>query len=113
MHPCIALLALILWSPIVNAEEKGALVRTHGYVSPHFQAVTRPNARPADQSRIGMTKSKAGIIFSGKVVPVWHFNIHFVVGSDTFDALTRASPVDGNDGTTDSVYTTSGQPPAT
>ena len=101
-------LALALSSPTAHADEKGALVRTHGYVAPHFQAVTRPNARPADQSRIGMTKSKAGIIFNGRVVPVWHFNIHFVVGSETFDALTRASPVDeNNDGTTDSVYTTS------
>ena len=108
MQAYLAFAALILCSPVANADEQGAVVRTHGYVSPHFQAVSRPNARPADQSRIGMTNSKAGIIFDGQVVPVWHFNIHFVVGSDTFEALTQASPVDeDNDGTTDSVHTTS------
>jgi len=91
-----------------HAAEKGALIRTHGYVSPQFQAVSRPDARPIDQQRIGMTQSKAGIIFKGHVVPSWRFDIHFVVGSDTFDALTRASPIDeDNDGTTDAVYTES------
>jgi len=108
MQSYLAFLMVALWSAPASAKEKGALVRTHGYVSPHFQSVSRPNARPADQSRVGMTQSKAGLIFRGKIVPVWHFNIHFVVGSDTFDALTQASPVDDdNDGTTDSVYTQS------
>ena len=55
-----------------------------------------------------MTSSKAGIIFKGRVVPVWHFNVHFVVGGETIEALTRATPVDAdNDGTTDTVYTES------
>jgi hypothetical protein len=99
-------LALCL-SGAASAADKAALIRTHGYVAPRFQAVFRPEARPVDQSRIGMTKSKAGLIFAGKIVPVWQFNIHFVVGNDSFPALTSADPVDeDNDGETDSVYTT-------
>jgi len=99
-------LALFL-SGAVNAADKAALIRTHGYVAPRFQAVFRPEARPIDQRRVGMTKSKAGLIFTGKIVPVWQFNIHFVVGNDSFAALTSAEPVDeDNDGVTDSVYTT-------
>ena len=95
-----------------NAEasdgKKAALIRTHGYVSPQFQAVWRPDARPVDQSRIGMTKSKAGLIFDGKVSAHWGFKIHFVVGGETFSALTHARPVDeNNDGSTDSVHTES------
>ena len=88
--------------------KKAALIRTHGYVSPQFQAVWRPDARPVDQSRVGMTKSKAGLIFDGTVSPHWGFKIHFVVGGETFSALTHARPVDeNNDGSTDSVHTES------
>lgn len=91
-----------------SAESKGVILRTHGYVAPQFQAVWRPEARPVDQSRVGMTKSKAGLIFKGHVSPKWGFKIHFVLGQDTFSALTKASPIDeDNDGTTDSVYTES------
>ena len=89
-------------------DKKAALIRTHGYVSPQFQAVWRPDARPVDQSRVGMTKSKAGLIFDGTVSPHWGFKIHFVVGGETFSALTHARPVDeNNDGSTDSVHTES------
>jgi hypothetical protein len=89
------------------AAEKAALVRTHGYVTPRFQAVFRPEARPVDQQRIGMSKSIAGLMFDGTVVPKWRFNIHFVVGSDPIYALTSADPVDeDNDGETDSIYGT-------
>jgi hypothetical protein len=100
------LFALLFSGLSLNAQaaEKGALVRTHGYVSPRFQAVFRPDARPVDQSRIGMSKSKAGLIFAGKVVPVWQFKVHFVVGSDPIYALTSAKPVDeDNDGVTDGI----------
>jgi len=108
MRSLCVIVALALQSTAASAADKGALIRTHGYVSPHFQAVSRPDARPADQNRIGMTKSKAGLIFDGKVVPTWQFRIHFVVGNDTFQALTQSSPVDeDNDGTTDSIHTSS------
>ena len=86
--------------------DKAADIEIHGYIAPHFQAVWRPDARPVDQSRVGMTKSVAGLIFDGKVAPEWGFKIHFVLGAETFEALTAASPVDrDNDGTTDAVYT--------
>ena len=108
MRTLCVMAILAIQSTTAIASEKAALVRTHGYISPQFQAVSRPDARPADQSRIGMTKSKAGLIFDGQVVPTWHFRVHFVVGGDTFEALTSASPVDeNNDGTTDTVYTRS------
>ena len=89
------------------ASDAEASVETHGYVAPQFQAVWRPDARPVDQSRVGMTGSKAGLIFNGGVSPLWGFRVHFVVGEDTFAALTSAAPVDeDNDGETDSVSTT-------
>jgi len=87
-----------------SAETKSALVRTHGYVSPRFQAVFRPEARPVDRQRIGVSKSKAGLIFAGTVVPDWKFKVHFVVGSDPVMALTSATAVDeNNDGETDAI----------
>ena len=42
---------LAIQSTTASASETGALVRTHGYISPQFQAVTRPDARHAEQSR--------------------------------------------------------------
>ena len=110
MRMLFSLLLTALLSSTADAADnkKAALIRTHGYVSPQFQAVWRPDARPVDQSRIGMTKSKAGIIFDGRVSAHWGFKIHFVVGGDTFNALTHARPVDeNNDGSTDSVHTES------
>lgn len=99
---------LIAISAPATAADAGASVETHGYVAPQFQAVWRPDARPVDKSRVGMTGSKAGLIFDGKVSPVWGFRVHFVLGEDTFRALTEARPVDeDNDGTTDEVYTES------
>ena len=91
---------------LASETEKGADIEIHGYVAPQFQAVWRPDARPIDQSRVGMESSKAGLIVDGKITPVWGFKIHFVLGGETFKALTAASPVDeNNDGTTDAVYT--------
>ena len=88
--------------------EPSAMMQIHGYVSPEFRAVFRPDARPIDQRRIGMDKSKAGLIFDGQVAPPWSFRIHFVMGGDTFPAITSASPVDvDNNGTTDAIYTES------
>ena len=110
MRMLFSLLLTALLSSTADAADnkKAALIRTHGYVSPQFQAVWRPDARPVDQSRVGMTKSKAGIIFDGRVSAHWGFKIHFVVGGDTFKALTHARPVDeNNDGSTDSVHTES------
>ena len=87
-----------------NAEasdgKKAALIRTHGYVSPQFQAVWRPDARPVDQSRIGMTKSKAGLIFDGKVSPT---GSSCVVGGDLQCPHSRTTVDENNDGSTDSV----------
>ena len=104
----LILTALLTSTADAADNKKAALIRTHGYVSPQFQAVWRPDARPVDQSRVGMTKSKAGIIFDGRVSAHWGFKIHFVVGGDTFKALTHARPVDeNNDGSTDSVHTES------
>ncbi|MGB0640883.1 MAG: hypothetical protein ACPGTU_16200, partial [Myxococcota bacterium] len=86
--------------------EATALMRSHGYVSPEFRAIFRPDAKPIDQQRIGMDKSKAGLILDGRVSPPWKFRVHFVLGGDTFNAITTASPVDvDNNGTTDAIYT--------
>ena len=103
MFTLLALLLVGLTAP-AHAADKAALVRTHGYVSPRFQAVFRPDARPIDQERIGMSQTKAGLIFSGTVVPTWTFKVHFVVGADPIYALTSATPVDeNNDGETDGI----------
>ena len=110
MRTMLSIILLALATPTAEAanDKKAALIRTHGYVSPQFQAVWRPDARPVDQSRVGMTKSKAGLLFDGRVSAHWSFKIHFVVGGETFSALTTAKPVDeNNDGSTDSVHTES------
>jgi len=102
--PTLGLVAALVGPAAASDGKASALIRTHGYVAPQFQAVFRPDARPVDQSRIGMTKSKAGLIFDGQVTRTWTFKIHFVVGGETFNALTMARPVDeNNDGSTDSV----------
>jgi hypothetical protein len=107
MQSLCALLILAISTPAVAAD-KSVSLQTHGYVAPQFQSVWRPEARPVDQNRVGMTGSKAGLIFEGAVSPVWGFRVHFVLGEDTFNALTEARPVDeDNDGTTDEVYTKS------
>ncbi|MAY80451.1 MAG: hypothetical protein CL930_06650 [Deltaproteobacteria bacterium] len=94
-----------LFSAPAHAEPT-ALMRSHGYVSPEFRAIFRPDAKPIDQQRIGMDKSKAGLILDGRVSPPWTFRVHFVLGGDTFGAITTASPVDvDNNGTTDAIYT--------
>ena len=110
MMNALFLSAIIGFGSVAQAAEgkKTADIDIHGYVAPQFQAVWRPDARPADQSRLGMTKSKAGLIFDGQVSPAWGFKVHFVLGGETFNALTSASPVDqNNDGTTDAIYTQS------
>ena len=96
---------LVVFLSDANGKDTAVDIEMHGYVAPQFQAVWRPDARPADQSRVGMTKSKAGLIFDGSVSPKWGFRVHFVLGAETFDALTSASPVDqNNDGTTDAIH---------
>ena len=103
MFTLFGLLLVGMTAP-AHAADKAALVRTHGYVSPRFQAVFRPDARPIDQERIGMSQTKAGLIFSGTVVPTWTFKVHFVVGADPINALISADPVDeNNDGETDGI----------
>ena len=97
-----------LYTGVAQAQSTAALIRTNGYIAPQFQAVFRPDARPVDQERIGMSGSKAGLIFNGTVTPLWRFRVHFVVGGDTINALTVAEPVDvDNNGTTDAIYTQS------
>ncbi len=98
----------ILIAALGMAHAQTPEVDISGYVAPAFKAIYRPSARPVDQQRIGMDGSRAGIIFQGNVTNPWRYRIHMVVGGESFQALTSATPVDGdNNGTTDAIRTQS------
>ena len=79
-----------------------------GFVKPVFSAVVRTSALPRDELNIGLASSKAGITLRGKPLDHWRFKVFFVVGADTFPALTRAKAIDtDNDGAVDRVDTAS------
>ena len=100
----VVLLACALGTPTAHAFDPE--IETSGYLAPVFEAIFRPAARPVDQHRVGMSGSKAGLIFAGKVAPPWQFELHLVIGSDTFPALVDATPVDvDNNDTTDAIET--------
>jgi len=102
-------MSLFVWIAALGlAQAETPEVEVSGYVAPVFKAISRPAARPVDQQRTGMDGSKAGLIFKGNVTDPWLFNIHLVIGTDAFQALTAASPVDtDNNGTTDAIQTDS------
>ncbi len=105
MRPLMMMLAMLgLSAPSLAEDRPSPKVKTGGYIAPVFKAVYRPSARPIDQRRIGMDGSKAGLVFTGRVSPPWRFRMHLVLGSDTFPALTSATPVDtDNNQTTDAI----------
>ena len=52
--------------------------------------------------------TRMNVTNDARLMSHWGFKIHFVVGGETFSALTHARPVDeNNDGSTDSVHTES------
>ncbi len=75
-----------------------------GYLQPQYSYRVRKNARPRDQREFGAQQTRAGLIFSGHVLPRWSYRTHFVLGSNVTRVVTGAETTDiDGDGTTEAI----------
>lgn len=75
-----------------------------GYLQPQYSYRVRKNARPRDQREFGAQQTRAGLLFSGNVLPRWSYRTHFVLGSNVTRVVTDAETADiDGDGTTETI----------
>jgi hypothetical protein len=79
-------------------------LKIEGYLQPQYTYRVRRGARPRDQQEFGAQQTRAGLIFSGHVLPKWSYRAHFVIGSRITRVVTGIDDVDyEGDGTTDNL----------
>ncbi|MEM6290552.1 MAG: porin [Myxococcota bacterium] len=75
-----------------------------GYLQPQYTYRVRRGARPRDAREFGAQQTRAGLIFSGEVVPRWTYRTHFVIGSAITRVVTGVEDVDfEGDGASDGL----------
>jgi len=98
------LLLLTAVLAVAGTANAASRFKVGGYVSPAFSFTARPSAQPVDQLELGLSSSKAGLIFVGKPVDHWSFTIDLCIGRDLISALTSVELVDvDNDGSVDAA----------
>ncbi len=87
---------------------KSEYLSIEGYIQPQYTYRVRRGARPRDQQEFGAQQTRAGLIFSGTVLPKWSYRAHIVVGSQITNVLTDVDVVDyEGDGAGDDLVATS------
>lgn len=87
---------------------KSKYLSIEGYIQPQYTYRVRRGARPRDQQEFGAQQTRAGLIFSGNVLPKWSYRAHIVVGSQITRVVTDVDGVDyEGDGSTDNIVTRS------